>query len=571
MRNEGDGLPDMMGRQMKNKAEKSDFSLSLRIRGKSRITFLRFFVCLFCVLAALSAVWLHSGYHEREAAYSEKQKTAWQRLTETAENTVSAAINACNTVFSQSWYRHFRNHADLYRDTFTVLYRQEVTDSLSGLVLSHPFLRDLAVITPYKDSVISTKGWMTMADYERFYGMIHIEAEDDYTRYPCVSALKDGQCIIVLQDFENRHMKSVLVMIMDRNVLKRQLAACLQDCLGAVWLTYSGRPLLTIRDSSHDFECIQWNSEASQAGICAEWIPFSDSAESTLIRDVLGCFFLTAFGALLLSLLFTRLSMTPLKGILHHVASEKTVRTDPYEAILQCIVDHEHNVSQMITENQSLQAALAEARQAVRELRQRGNGERITEILEEFLSYLKEGDTEKCLSVTEKAQREKSCDPWLFLLLLSTAGIQTDMKVRDLPAEEQWKALINGILQSAAGDSEDPMISEDRNDLAEKVCSYIRENYRNPEISVNLLAEEFQVHRTAISRLCREYTGETYTDFLLTLRIRQAESLLARTAMSMSQIASAVGYENYRSFKRAFLRRKGISPAEYRVHPAGET
>jgi YesN/AraC family two-component response regulator len=52
--------------------------------------------------------------------------------------------------------------------------------------------------------------------------------------------------------------------------------------------------------------------------------------------------------------------------------------------------------------------------------------------------------------------------------------------------------------------------------------------------------------------------------YILSIRIRNAQTLLETTEYNISNIASMVGYENAFYFSRLFKKQKGLSPAAYR-------
>lgn len=98
---------------------------------------------------------------------------------------------------------------------------------------------------------------------------------------------------------------------------------------------------------------------------------------------------------------------------------------------------------------------------------------------------------------------------------------------------------------------------------AEKICEYIKENFNDPELCILQLSEQFDLHRTIISKLVKQETGITFSDWLQTLRIDAAMRLLRETDHLASEIAQEVGYANYTTFQRAFTRQCGCTPSEY--------
>jgi AraC-like DNA-binding protein len=78
------------------------------------------------------------------------------------------------------------------------------------------------------------------------------------------------------------------------------------------------------------------------------------------------------------------------------------------------------------------------------------------------------------------------------------------------------------------------------------------------------LATSAGVSITHYSGLFRRHTGFAPIDFLIRLRVQQSCRLLDTTAMSVSDIANRVGYEDPYYFTRCFRRVMGCAPRQYR-------
>ncbi len=73
------------------------------------------------------------------------------------------------------------------------------------------------------------------------------------------------------------------------------------------------------------------------------------------------------------------------------------------------------------------------------------------------------------------------------------------------------------------------------------------------------------------SRFCREFKaayGLTYVEYLARYRIEQAKRLLNNPAMSIADVAAAVGFNDPSYFTRVFRRVTGVSPSAHRECPA---
>ena len=69
----------------------------------------------------------------------------------------------------------------------------------------------------------------------------------------------------------------------------------------------------------------------------------------------------------------------------------------------------------------------------------------------------------------------------------------------------------------------------------------------------------------------KEYTGSTPTQYILSLRISNAQTLLDSTNYNITEIAEIVGYDNLLYFSRLFRKQSGMSPSEFRNRLRAET
>ncbi len=97
----------------------------------------------------------------------------------------------------------------------------------------------------------------------------------------------------------------------------------------------------------------------------------------------------------------------------------------------------------------------------------------------------------------------------------------------------------------------------------ELATQYFNDNY-NTEISIEEYASSRGMSISWFIRSFRNYTGTTPMQYIVSLRITNAQILLETTAYSVNEISRLVGYDNPLYFSRIFKKHKGMSPSDYR-------
>jgi two-component system response regulator YesN len=67
-----------------------------------------------------------------------------------------------------------------------------------------------------------------------------------------------------------------------------------------------------------------------------------------------------------------------------------------------------------------------------------------------------------------------------------------------------------------------------------------------------------------LSRRFREETGQTFTDYLIQIRIKNAKEMLSNPKYKIGDIAAKVNLGNVSNFSKIFKKHEGITPGQYR-------
>lgn len=95
------------------------------------------------------------------------------------------------------------------------------------------------------------------------------------------------------------------------------------------------------------------------------------------------------------------------------------------------------------------------------------------------------------------------------------------------------------------------------------VLEYCLKNFRS-DITLKDVANALYVSESCVSHIFCNKLKINFRSYINLLRINEAATLLSENDKSITDIAAQSGFGSIRSFNRAFLRFKGLSPKEYK-------
>ncbi|GEM_PF-323799 len=98
--------------------------------------------------------------------------------------------------------------------------------------------------------------------------------------------------------------------------------------------------------------------------------------------------------------------------------------------------------------------------------------------------------------------------------------------------------------------------------VVEQAIDFMKTHY-DEDISLDSMAERYFLNPTYFSRLFKQYTGNTFTDYLIELRMERAKDLIEAGKYKMYEVSRMVGYRSEKYFYRVFKQYTGRSPLEY--------
>lgn len=122
---------------------------------------------------------------------------------------------------------------------------------------------------------------------------------------------------------------------------------------------------------------------------------------------------------------------------------------------------------------------------------------------------------------------------------------------------------LDALIQSSSS-RRDIKAGQLRDFYIQEAITFIEHNYRR-ELTVEEIAAVCKLNRSYFSKLFKEFTGCTPQEFIIRLRLSKAAERMKHTNESIGEISVQCGYPNQLHFSRAFKKRYGVSPREWRA------
>ena len=137
--------------------------------------------------------------------------------------------------------------------------------------------------------------------------------------------------------------------------------------------------------------------------------------------------------------------------------------------------------------------------------------------------------------------------------------------VRRAAAQAEAQRQLEAMAAAASGEL---LESADNYDKAAvlmgKVKKYLQHNYMMYDISLDSVSAILNLNASYFSSLFKRTFQVNFLDYLTELRMDAAKELLRDPLRSTAEVANMVGYESANYFTRAFKKKVGRTPTEYR-------
>ena len=110
----------------------------------------------------------------------------------------------------------------------------------------------------------------------------------------------------------------------------------------------------------------------------------------------------------------------------------------------------------------------------------------------------------------------------------------------------------------------EPEIVNEDEVMMDQLMKFLEQHIEDNGLRIDDMAEAVNLGRTVFYEKIRQLVGVSPNDFLRQVRMQRARQLIAKSTMSISQVAYAVGFTDPKYFTRCFKKETGKTPSEYR-------
>lgn len=205
----------------------------------------------------------------------------------------------------------------------------------------------------------------------------------------------------------------------------------------------------------------------------------------------------------------------------------------------------------------------------------------------ELISYVIRGKRENALNTLNRLlsenleQRQLTRQQLDQFSLLVLATLSRIIQQLNMPFEEFVQAHKESLDIVQHGESKELMVSaitflfgammdtiDQQNEMMDnstvkRMIEYIHDNY-NRDLSLSMIAEEFNFSPGYVSIAFKNHSGENFKDYLNFYRVQQAKEIMRQQKnIKIGDLALMVGCNNANTFIRMFRKYEGLAPGQY--------
>lgn len=169
-----------------------------------------------------------------------------------------------------------------------------------------------------------------------------------------------------------------------------------------------------------------------------------------------------------------------------------------------------------------------------------------------------------CNYIVEEAKNKNYLLDMYETLSKAESSLQTD-SASTLQEFDTLKNSLSNAISNAYIENKDTKYHSAKNALLASVIDYIYSN-RSKMLSLTEAAALIHLSPGYFSRLFAKEFGQTYTSYLIHLKIEWAKQLLTKTNLSVTQISDELGFTDPSYFIKTFKKEENVTPLTFRKY-----
>lgn len=173
-----------------------------------------------------------------------------------------------------------------------------------------------------------------------------------------------------------------------------------------------------------------------------------------------------------------------------------------------------------------------------------------------FTSSLEANSQEQLFIVGDKGQSIKH---YLDLALME---MDNPFRGSEIILKKLLECVMVHVLRNNELSIKDSTTQVKHNEI-EIIQTYIRENF-SKKITLDELSDLVDINKYYLIRLFKQQTGLSPIDYLIHVRLEEAEKLLSQSNVTISKISDIVGFHSPSHFSKTFKESNHMTPSSYR-------
>lgn len=147
-------------------------------------------------------------------------------------------------------------------------------------------------------------------------------------------------------------------------------------------------------------------------------------------------------------------------------------------------------------------------------------------------------------------------------IILNMTQVEMAESTRDLVLLSHLYRLLSEVIDSASSPLRRSQ-AVGANLYIEEALNYIETNYSR-QMRIEEMACHIGIQRKYLARLFNQHFATSPQQYLVTYRMEKAKQLIEKTELSISEVATSVGYPDPFAFSKRFKSCFGMAPTDYR-------